>query len=190
MKRSVAHVLTVLTSFVLGCSNQDNSKEMHNKILFEQPVSVNFETSKWSFFLGYEEMAKEPIIIYMKLYAKKGRLIEKILKPCDINKLDGIKIENSDEAIWFLRLFTNENFFPIFDEPRAIELQPESIKIVNQENGFLVIRKLIMALPEKPKGYPVFEFHEEITFDGKYRFVSKKLLDYVPFDKYPFPIIL
>jgi len=190
MKRFIAYVLTVFTCFIVGCFNHDNNEGASSKVLFEQPMPVGFETSGWSFFLGYDEIVGEPTIIYMKLYAKKGKFVEKISRPCDMNKLDGIVIKTSDEAVLFLRLFTTTNLYSIFDEPRAIEQQPESIKVIRQENGFEVVRKLIMALPEKPHGYPVFEFHEEVTFDGKYRFISKKHLAYLPFDTFPFPIIL
>jgi len=187
---SLVHLLVlVATSFLLGCSDKNNDEAGCGKILFEQPMPVGFETADWSFFMGSYEIVGEPMILYMKLFAKKREKIVKLLTPCDMNKLTGVAIKNCDEAILFLRLFTNDKYYFIFDEPHAIEQQPESVIIIHQDNGFLVTRKLTVASPQKPHGYPVFEFQEKVTFDGKYKLISKKMLNYVPFDKYPFPVI-
>ncbi|MDD2600844.1 MAG: hypothetical protein PHO37_16750 [Kiritimatiellae bacterium] len=189
MKSCLFAIALIVALVFSGCSKQkiNNTQE---EILFDQPVPVRFGTGRWTLFIGFQGVVGEPIVVYMKLFAKNERTTEKIKKPEDMNKLTGLSIRNSDEAISFLRLFTSHTSYVMFDEPRAIEQHPDAVRVVQQDNGFVVTRELLMASSEEPHGYPVLEFQEKVTFDGKYELLSKKSVTFVPFEKYPFPIIL
>lgn len=185
--------LTILVAMALlvsgGCS-KPRPGVVTNGIMFYQPVPVKFETGKWTFFVGTEDEVGYPIIVYLKFYVHDGKSVQRIAKPEDMNKINGLSIKTQDEAISYLRLFTRDSMFVMFDEPYAIEQSPDSASVVSDEDGFVVTRRLTLTALDNPHGYPVFEFREKVTSDGKYTCLSKKLVEHVPYEKYPFPIIL
>jgi hypothetical protein len=174
---------------VPGCSEQATQPEQE-EIFFDQPFPVRFHSGEWSFFIGIAGVLGEPAIAYMKLYAKRANGVEKIMRPSDMNKLTGIEIKTKDEAVAFLRVFSRENLYPIFDEPRAIERAPDECEVLPIEDGFVVKRKLLLSSLVMDKGHPVVVFEEKVSFNGKYALLATNLVEYVPYEQYPFPIIL
>lgn len=189
MKCWIFTLVAVTVLSFAGCSRQEAGIDA-NRVMFFQPVPVEFETGEWSFFVGADDVVGEPVVSFMRLYASNGVIVEKIAKPDDMNKLRGLSVRSKNEAVSFLRLFTRDSCYAMFDEPCAIEQSPDLVTVISEADGFLVSRNLLMSSLDRQHGYPVYEFREKVMFDGKYVFLSKKLLRHVPYERHPFPVIM
>ncbi len=110
-----------------------------------------------------------PVDAFVNLYADRGGKIVKIKQPSDMLKLEGIQINTTNDALSFVRLFTDKTRFARFDVPGAIEY-PDGNATVEQTLGGCVIRRRLLYLAAVDgKGIPVREVEESVSSNGEYR---------------------
>ena len=167
---------------------KEPSEQVPSKLWIWKNVDVAFGTGDWRLFFGASRVIGLPIEAFVHVYAKRGDRIESILSPQDMNKLDGISVTSNDEALNFVRLFTNRDFVIVFQSPLAIEHEPESTVVEKKNDGFYITRQLVYWEETKSGKHRLYRVKERVSFNGKYQVVEKQFLKYLSPTEARFPI--
>lgn len=183
----MAVCLAIGIALIIGCSTKPASKDAA-AVWCHKTARVDFGAGGWEFFWGAEGEVGLPIQSFLHLYARRGRELVRISAPEDMNRLDGLVVRSADDALSYVRLFTEPTTFMSFESPGGIEREMEQVKTI-QHNGFNVVRVLVLANQVDGKGHPVVRTEEGVSLDGKYTLVKKTVLRYVPSREAGLPVL-
>ena len=191
MKTTIIILLCAGAFAFNGCATKHAAEESVATIpwIWEcKSFTTNFDTGKWTFVIGTNESLGFPVEAFINLYAKNENGYVLIKEPADMNQLSGIKINNAEDALNFVRMFTRpdnhdlRDSYYLFDVPNAKEINHETTTVVRDKNTFIVTRTLVYDESFYDSGYfcPVAIVKESVTVNGKYTLLSKKIMDPMP----------
>ena len=126
-----------------------------------------------------------PIEAFLRLYAVRDRhVVARIDEPADLTSLVRA-VSTADEALAFVRLFTNPSTIHLFGSAELIlevgpaDLEPHAVesfgvvgpRVGRQGNGFIVVRELVSAASVGAR-QRLIRRTETVSTSGEYRHVG------------------
>jgi hypothetical protein len=194
-------VLIVLFFVVMfaGCNIKDSQEygvEIHDAakerldsdreyIWTDEEISRAFFKGDWKFFKGSDELLGVPIEAFLKLVAVKEG--EKRILPSTKSFKGYVQIRNSNDALSFVRLFTDIDTHYLFEDSEYIEVCPTIQKpswgelsaqdfadlglsepLVTKDGEFFLIVRYVVD-----DNRNIFQIHEQVSVLGDYQIVKK-----------------
>jgi hypothetical protein len=168
--------LLICALAVSACSFHGDSVRTQETVYRSKKEKIDFSLSGWSFFWGVEgPVVGDPFDAFLHLYAEKGNFLVRIDSPNDVEKLKGVHVEDQDQALNIVRLFTQPSSYGRFTIPLKAELPNSPIDVKTRSNHFVVTRQLVDPARTADGKFPVYEVCETISPKGKYSIVTNRL---------------
>lgn len=100
-------------------------------IWLDKEVTVSFETNGYKFYSGYYGEMGDPAEAFLKLIAVKDD--QKIILQSTTSLKGYVSIKNEEEALEFVRLFTNPETHYLFEDSDWIEIMHSNTDILGGE---------------------------------------------------------
>lgn len=161
---------------ISGCSVFKPKRLSPSDVFERRSFDYPLDTGGWRLFLGVEGAIGDPIEAFTHLYAERQGELLKIESPTDFARLSGVRVSNPDEALAFVRLFTDDATYFYFHRPVAIEYPEQNAIVERAGDGFRVRRKLLYLRP-RHKVFENYEVMEFISPQGQYICKRTRLIE-------------
>lgn len=146
-----------------------------------------FVAGGWRFVWRFQGELGLPLEAFVSLYAERNGQAALITGPKDVQGLPGVRILSSDQALSFVRLFTQKNTFHRFLEPAAFEYTDAHAKVMSEKGKYVIVRRLLYPreLPSfgfelsHQDSFPVYEVRETLFPDASYSCERLMIVDWV-----------
>jgi hypothetical protein len=150
----------------------------------EAPIKVPFKTSGYTFYRGTDSELGEPLEAFLKLVAVNGR--QRVLLPRTTSLRGYVTLTNDNDALAFVRLFTDLDTHYLFDDSPGVEIRhvakmPERLqyatmttkrfrdrglfepRVRKTAKGSFVIERFLLTFERK-----IVQTEETVEADGRY----------------------
>ncbi len=149
---------------------------------------TGFRAGDWRFIWRVPAGSGDPVEAFRVLFAERNDAVVQVREPQSVQRLPGIRFVSPDEALQFVRLFTEPESYFRFVEPHALELPNSSATVAPGTDGTFVITRQLLYPKEIPPFnlelsrddfMPLYQVRETVSADGTYSCKKLHVVEWV-----------